>query len=82
MPTDSQTLHFFHTVWCDLSKQMLPYEGGQFIKLLGAPGHKFNLFLAAAIGCSTQEETQSFCYVCLKKNNKKYKITFLLLAPN
>lgn len=30
-------------------KQILPYEGGQFIELLGAPRYQFNLLLAAAI---------------------------------
>lgn len=52
-------------------KYILPYEGGQFIELLGAPRYQFNLLLATAVWSTTQEETQSFGDVCLEKVTKR-----------
>lgn len=41
----------------------LPYKGGEFVELLRAARDQLDLFLAAAIGGTAEQEAQCFCDV-------------------
>lgn len=45
----SQCYHNTHNTVQRQVKYILPYEGGQFIELLGAPRYQFNLLLTTAV---------------------------------